>query len=143
MTRPATLREAAERIIAGVERGAAIAEFLDTFYVESSAAARLAMLQSEPPFTGDARTDALFGAVGQYLAKQFKLDHVPHWVADKRWVLAEPWFTTDSDSDAMREYLSVASPAEFRHYNIFTEPMPLRRARDPRGHYGDGAAPDA
>jgi hypothetical protein len=29
----------------------------------------------------------------------------------------------------MREYLSFASPAEFRSRNIFTEERPLRRAR--------------
>jgi hypothetical protein len=139
MTRPATLCEAAERIVHGQQRDKALAEFLDSFYVETSTAARLAMLQTEPPFTGDARTDALFGAVGEYLAKQFRLGHVPHWVADKRRVLDEPWFTAGSDSDAMREYLTVSTPAEFLHRNIFTEPMPLRRARDPRGRTGGAA----
>jgi hypothetical protein len=29
----------------------------------------------------------------------------------------------------MREYLTYASPAEFRSRNIFTEERPLRRAR--------------
>ena len=29
----------------------------------------------------------------------------------------------------MREYLTFASPAEFRSRNIFTEERPLRRAR--------------
>jgi hypothetical protein len=32
-------------------------------------------------------------------------------------------------SDAMREYLTFSSPAEFASRNIFTEERPLRRAR--------------
>ena len=50
---------------------------------------------------------------------------------DRDLLLAEPWFTTPMDSDAMREYLTVSSPAEFAHRNIFTESQPLRRARRP------------
>lgn len=131
MTRPATLSEAAERIAGGVPREIAVAEFLDTFYLAQSPGARFATLAAEPAISGDPQLDALLGAIGEYLAKQFKLPRVPAWVGDKRRVLAEPWFTTSSDSDAMREYLSVSSPAEFIHHNIFTEPMPLRRARRP------------
>ncbi len=131
MTRPATLCEAAERIARGGACDVAVAEFLDTFYAEPSADLRLAMLMAEPPFTGDARQDALFGAIGEYLAKQYRLPRVPPWVGDARRVLAEPWFTTTMDSDAMREYLTVSSPAEFAHRNIFTESQPLRRARRP------------
>ncbi len=131
MTRPATLSEAAERVARGVPREIALSEFLDTFYLEPSAEARYAMLAAEPAFSGDARLDALLGAIGEYLAKQFRLPRVPPWVGDKRRVLDLPWHTTDSDSDAMREYLTVSSPAEFVHHNIFTEAMPLRRARRP------------
>jgi hypothetical protein len=131
MTRPATLSEAAERIAAGVPREIAIGEFLDTFYTEPSPDARYAMLAPEPAISGEARLDALFGAVGEYLAKQFKLPRVPPWVGNAQRVLDMPWHTTDSDSDAMREYLTVCSPAEFVHHNIFTESMPLRRARRP------------
>jgi hypothetical protein len=129
MTRPATLFETAERIAAGSEPGAALAEFLDTFYAAPSDEARAATLRDEPPPTGQARQDALMAAVAEYLAKQHGLPSVPHWVADPARCLAEPWFTTDAGSDAMREYLSVRSPAEFIHHNIFTEPRPLRRAR--------------
>jgi hypothetical protein len=35
-------------------------------------------------------------------------------------------------TDAMREYLTFASPAEFASRNIFTEGRPLRRARGPQ-----------
>jgi hypothetical protein len=129
MTRPVTLCEAAERIAQGAPRDVALAEFLDNFYVEVSGEARLAMLAAEPPLSGDVRLDALFGAIGEYLAKQHRLVRVPPWVGHPCRVLAEPWFTGADDSDGMCEYLAVSSPAEFVHHNIFTESMPLRRAR--------------
>ena len=129
MTRPATLFETAERIAAGIDPGAALAEFVDTFYAATTIEARAAMLHDEPPPTGQARQDALLGAAAEYLARQHSLPSVPPWVSDPARCLAEPWFTTGADSDAMREYLSVSSPAEFIHHNIFTEPRPLRRAR--------------
>jgi len=81
--------------------------------------------------TQDDRLDALVGAIAEYLAKQRRLGRVPAWVCDPARRLAEPWFTTSSPSDAMREYLTFASPAEFASRNIFTEERPLRRARGP------------
>ncbi|MCK1514523.1 hypothetical protein IVB22_18500 [Bradyrhizobium sp. 190] len=45
--------------------------------------------------------------------------------------LDRPWFTAADPSDAMREYLTFSSPAEFASRNIFTEERPLRRARGP------------
>ena len=132
MTRPATLSETAERIAAGADPGAVLAEFLDSFYTAPTASARADALSAEPPPTGQARQDALLAAVAEYLAKQHGLPGVPHWVADASRCLAEPWFTAGADSDAMREYLAVRSPAEFIHHNIFTEPQPLRRASQRR-----------
>ncbi len=130
MTRPSTLAEAARRIVGGTSPAIAIPEFVDAFNYAASARERLNMLMDEPPFTGDARHDALFGAIGEYLAKQNRLGHVPAWVSGPGRILDEPWFTTSLDSPAMREYLVHSSPAEFIHHQIFTEAMPLRRASD-------------
>jgi hypothetical protein len=107
----------------------ALAEFLDSFYSAAQQADKMAMLEAEPRMSGDARLDALLGAIAEYLAKQHRLPHVPAWVGGADRVLAEPWFTSVDDSDGMREYLALMSPAEFIHHNIFTEPQPLRRAR--------------
>lgn len=128
MSRPATLFEAAERIANGANDGKTLAEFLDTFYTEPDAAARCEMLRNEPPPTGSARQDALMAAVAEYLATQYKLPAIPQWVTNPARCLPDPWFTTESDGPGMREYLSISSPAEFIHHNIFTEPRPLRRA---------------
>ena len=86
-------------------------------------------MRREPPLTGDARLDALAGAVAEYLARQYALPTIPAWAFEPVRYLERAWHTTPFDSDGMREYLTFASPAEFRSRNIFTEERPLRRAR--------------
>ena len=130
--RPNTLAEAHERLIAGEPREPTYAGFLDSFYAASDPLERYSCLADEPPFTGDARLDALAGAAAEYLAKLFRLPAVPPWTGDPRRYLEEPWFTAGAESPAMREYLTYASPAEFRSRNIFTEERPFRRARSAR-----------
>jgi hypothetical protein len=132
MTRPATLFSVAERVAAGAPVEIAVPEFLDTFYTNDSVPDRIAMLADEPPPTGSDRHDALLAAIAEYLSRQHKLGVEPGWASAPCRTLDRPWFTTSSDSDAMREYLVFSSPAEFRQRNIFTEAMPLRRARGPR-----------
>jgi hypothetical protein len=130
--RPNTLADAVEIIQAGSARDAVLAQFVDTFDLAKTDQDRYASIEREPKLTGDLRLDALVGAIAEYLAKQRRLGRVPHWAADPARRLTSPWFTTASPSDAMREYLTFASPAEFASRNIFTEERPLRRARGPR-----------
>ena len=127
--RPATLAETYERIIAGSDCEVALSEFLDTFYLAPTTERRIETLRREPPLTGDAHLDALAGAIAEYLARQYELPAVPEWAFESIRYLDRAWHTTSFDSDAMREYLTFASPAEFRSRNIFTEERPLRRAR--------------
>ena len=125
MSRPHTLGEAAARILAGTNPSIAICEFADTFYASAD---REPMLADEPPLTGDRRLDALLGGIAEYLGKRCELAGIPAWCSDGCRFLGEPWHTTASDGDGMREYLTHASPAEFASRNIFTEALPLRRA---------------
>jgi hypothetical protein len=127
--RPSTLAEAVERMQSQTADETALAEFVDAFLMASDDDARYAAIECEPARTGEPRIDALAGAVAEYLAKQCRLGRVPAWAAQPWRRLDEPWFTTSSPSAAMREYLSIASPAEFRSRNIFTDEQPLRRAR--------------
>jgi len=127
--RPNTLADAVERIQNGFARDVVLAEFVDTFDLARTDQDRYASIESTPKLTGDRRLDALVGAIAEYLAKQRRLGRVPHWVSDPARRLDSPWFTTESPSDSMREYLTFASPAEFASRNIFTEERPLRRAR--------------
>ena len=129
--RPNTLAEAVEIIQAGAAREAVLAEFVDTFDLARTDQDRYASIEQEPKLTGDDRLDALVGAIAEYLAKQRRLGRVPHWVCDPARRLDKPWFTATNPSDAMREYLTFSSPAEFASRNIFTEERPLRRARGP------------
>ena len=129
--RPATLAEAYRRIVAGEPREKIFPEFLDTFYLAANAELRLKTLVDEPPLTGDARFDALAGAVADYLARQYRLPRVPDWAFEPERFLDSPWHVAPFDDNGMCEYLTFASPAEFRSRNIFTEERPLRRARTP------------
>jgi hypothetical protein len=130
--RRSTLAEAVERTQAGTAQDVALAEFVDAFDLARTDEDRYAAIESEPKLTGDARLDALVGAIAEYLAKQRRLGRVPPWASGPARRLSSPWFTTSSQSPAMREYLTYASPGEFASRNIFTEERPLRRARGPR-----------
>ncbi len=127
--RPNTLADAVEDIVAGSAQDAVLAEFVDTFDLAKTDQDRYALIEREPKLTGETRLDALVGAIAEYLAKQRRLGRVPHWVCDPARRLPTPWFTATNPSDAMREYLTFSSPAEFASRNIFTEERPLRRAR--------------
>jgi hypothetical protein len=131
--RPNSLAEAVERIQEGASQDVALAEFVDTFDLASTAATRYATISEEPVLTNDKRLDALVGAIAEYLAKQHRLGRVPSWVSGPARYLDHPWHTCPFANDAMREYLTFASPGEFSSRNIFTEERPLRRARSPFG----------
>ena len=125
--RPATLSDAARRL-KQEKLEKVIPEFLDGFYISTNRDHRIAMFQEEPALTGNARIDALLGAIAEYLTKQFRLGFPPEWASGPARSLPDPWHTTDSTAPGMIEFLTFSSPAEFRHRNIFTEEVPLRRA---------------
>ena len=129
--RPNTLAEVVESIQTGSARDVVLAEFVDRFDLAKTDQERYSSIEREPNLTGDNRLDALIGAIAEYLAKQRRLGRVPHWVCDPARRLDRPWFTATDPSDAMREFLTFSSPAEFASRNIFTEERPLRRARGP------------
>ena len=135
--RPNKLADAVERIQIG---DATLAEFVDTFDLAPTTEARYASIAEEPALTNDRRLDALVGAIAEYLAKQHRLGRVPPWASGPARYLDRPWHTSsifidwtrEFLTDAMREYLTFASPAEFASLNIFTEERPLRRAHGPQ-----------
>ena len=127
--RPATLAEAIKRIVDGTPQEKALPEFLDTFYLAPTIEAQLATLADCPMSSGDAHLDAFVGGIAEYLARQYALAHVPEWAFEPNRYLERAWHVSPFADDAMREYLTFASPAEFRSRNVFTEERPLRRAR--------------
>jgi hypothetical protein len=99
-------------------------------------------IANEPQLTGDVRLDALAGAIADYLAGLYRLPEVPKWAFGPRRFLDSPWHVAPFVTDSMCEYLTFASPAEFRSRNIFTEERPLRRARGHLPFETARAAPD-
>ena len=132
--RPNTLAEAVDRIRSGTAQDIALAEFVDSFDLAATTAARYASLADEPLLSRDPKLDALVGAIAEYLAKQYRLGEVPGWASGPSRRLAQPWFTATGATAGMREYLTYSSPAEFASRNIFTEERPLRRARSELTH---------
>jgi hypothetical protein len=127
--RPATLAEAIKRIVDGTPQEKALPEFLDTFYLASTPERQLAAISDRPAHTRDRHLDAFVGAMAEYLARQYQLPAIPEWAFEPHRFLDHAWHVSQLDDPGMREYLTFASPAEFRSRNIFTEERPLRRAR--------------
>ena len=127
--RPITLAETIRRIVAGEPQEKVLPEFLDTFYALPNPAAKFASIADRPELSGDARLDAFVGGASEYLARQYNLERVPAWAFEPSRFLDRAWHVSPFDDDAMREYLTFVSPAEFSSRNIFTEERPLRRAR--------------
>ena len=132
MTSPVTLAEAWARIALGEPDDLMLAEFLDSFYLASTLEEKADSIRLEPPATGNPRLDALAGAVAEYLARQFLHDSAPAWAFQPCRYLEKPWHTAPAQAPALIEYLTWASPAEFKSRNIFTDEQPLRRARRPQ-----------
>lgn len=125
--RPFTLLEVSERVRRSANSVKEFSEFLDHFYDRNTKVEMFACLSDEPIALDDPRLNALYAASADYLAKRYRLTSTPKWVFDPKRYLDEPWFSTDEES--LREYLTFTSPAEFRTRNIYTEAVPLRRAR--------------
>ena len=129
--RPATLSEACLRYQDGQPWDVAMGDFLQQFYASLTAEARAAMLAEEPPRL-DSRHDALVGGIAEYLFKRWAPDHAPRWIGDRSRYLDRPWFPHARGDPALKDYLTFASPAEFKSRNVMVDDEPLRRANTPR-----------
>lgn len=127
---PRYLTEVARRRNEGEDFGPLVAEFLDTFYgalkADPDAASRC--IVDEPEHLGQAHEHALLGAIGEHLARRWKLP-IPGWTNDPSRFLAVPHFTTGLDG--FKAMMIAQSPLAYRRRLIFTEAEPLRRARMP------------
>ena len=127
MKRPDTLAEVVRRISGGAAFGPTLSEFLDEFYGHQER--RQAMIADEPTLLVDVREHATLGAVAEHLARRWGLA-VPAWTDDATRFLHEPYFTPPIEN--LKAMLLAQSPQAFRRRLIFTEAVPLRRARMPR-----------
>ena len=128
MQRPSTLIEVAAAARADADDfQSALAGFLDDFYMNVDR--RQAMIDVEPPFTSVRIYDAYLGAVGEHLARRWKLK-IPAWTRSERRRLRRPEFMTKIE--AFKPLLLAQSPLAFRKRMIFVEAEPLKRARMPK-----------
>lgn len=128
MNRPDTLAEVARRVSCGADFDPTLSEFLDEFYMNPER--RAAMIADEPLRLADPREHAMLGAIGEHLARRWKLAAVPAWTDHPSRFLHEPYFTTPIEN--LKAMLLAQSPLAFRRRMIFTEAEPLCRARMPR-----------
>lgn len=110
----------------------ALDEFMDEFYMaHGDPFAQQAMIDPEPPLTGDAFIDSYIAAVADHLARRWDLD-IPSWqdARPERMGFDDPVF--DPDFPRCHGIFLIESPYAFRRRNIFTNREPLQRARWPR-----------
>jgi len=130
LIRPGTLAQALRLVLDdGETLRFCLAGFLDEFYADRDSASRRARVVEAPALTGDARQDALFGAIGEHLCHRWNLSTPPEWTNDSARFLDRPWFM---GPERMKAFLLAESPSAFRRRFIFTEAEPLRRASMPR-----------
>jgi hypothetical protein len=130
LIRPGTLAEVQRLVrIEGEKLRFCLAGFLDAFYTDRDPASRYARIVDDPGLTGDARFDALMGAIGEHLSRRWLIGPPPPWTDDPARFLSRPWFM---GTERMKGFLLVESPMAYRRRFIFTEAEPLRRARMPR-----------
>ena len=114
----------------GEPQDATLAEFVDSFLLAPSTPGTLLASSKRSRHLGQCSVSMRWSArLRNTSPSNTGLAPFPPWTSIPRGVSIEPWFTTSSPVPPMREYLSFASPAEFRSRNIFTEERPLRRAR--------------
>jgi hypothetical protein len=106
-----------------------LAGFLDAFYADMNSGSRKLRVWNEPGLAGEARFDALVGAIGEHLCRRWELGAPPPWVWQDERFLRRPWFQGEEES---KGFYLAESPTAYRQRFIFTEFEPLRRARMPK-----------
>lgn len=129
--RPGTLAEVVSRAASGEQAlTVALHEFLDEFYLDNDQVSRARRIEDEPALLGHSETDAYIGAVGEHLARRWRLGEPPRWTDRKARFLTKPWFPPGTDQE--KSFLLAESPLAFRRRMLFVSAEPLRRARMPR-----------
>ena len=129
MSRPHTLAEVAQRRNAGEDFSLILREFLDEFYGALQQGVATACIVDEPARVADIREQALLGAIGEHLARRWKLS-IPQWTENPARFLRRSYFRTTGEG--FKALLLAESPIAFRRRLIFTEAEPLRQARMPK-----------
>lgn len=123
---PPTLAAVADGIAAAPdesERFRIMLEFVRTWREDEYAPdEREVLLAREPLPSGDARWDALLGALAEHFARAARLP-IPAWALGPQRFLDRPFFPIGHRS--VRTAALVASPAAFRRRGVFLDPESL------------------
>lgn len=119
---PDTLRQVADRALAGESWRVAVRDFLDGFML-AEPDVRQALVDEEPqPF--DEVGDAYLAALAEHLAYHHDLVR-PAWCVEPRRFLRRMWFA--SDAPGLRATAIQQSPAAFRRRGLFIGATTLQR----------------
>jgi hypothetical protein len=119
---PDSLRQVAERALAGEPWRVAVRDFLDGFAL-APPATRQSLIDDEPPAFDEAG-DAYLAALAEHLAFHHGLAR-PAWCVDPRRFLTRMWFA--SNARGLRATAIQQSPAAFRRRGLFIGSTTLRR----------------
>jgi hypothetical protein len=131
--RPHTLTQVIECEQRFGQFDAFLREFCDEFYIEQEAAERTAMLEAEPPLSGDEKRDAYLAAAAEHLARRYHLP-IPEWTNQPARFLHRAWFPCGLES--LKATLLRESPIAFRRRMIFVGSDPLYRPRRDKPTFG-------
>jgi len=119
---PDTLRDVAERALAGEPWRAAVRDFLDGYGLAASELRQA--LVAEEPAAFDEVGDAYLAALAEHLAFHDGLVR-PEWCVDPSRFLRRMWFA--SDAPGLRATGIQQSPAAFRRRGLFIGATTLQR----------------
>ena len=100
-----------------------VLEFVSRF-AATEPARRVALLLDEPAPVGDARWDALLGALAEHLAFHDAVDP-PQWCTGPNRFLDRPWYWIDLPS--VRRRAKLGAPTAFRRRNVWVDRSDLER----------------
>jgi hypothetical protein len=123
-----TLKQMAERVLAGRALEIELGDFLDAFYRRPTDEA----VREEPPLLPEGRrhgtvTNSFLAATAEHLCRRYDLP-IPSWAFDRRRYLDWPFFAMEAPS--FRATLLLESPMEFRSRNLFVTANALSRASE-------------
>jgi len=119
---PDTLRQVAERALAGEPWRLAARDFLDGFLGTEPELAQALLVELPPAF--DEVGDAYLAALAEHLAFHHGLVR-PAWSVDPRRFLGRMWFA--SEAPGLRATAIQQSPAAFRRRGLFIGATTLQR----------------
>ncbi|MEO0415179.1 MAG: hypothetical protein AAF226_09540 [Verrucomicrobiota bacterium] len=124
-SRPKTLAEVVQRVIAGSDWKLEVSDFLDEFY--SSPNSEAVEVKPEPladRVDNGKVKDAYVAAIAEHLCRGYDIKH-PKWLTSSTGRLDDPHFSYDSYEGRM--YLLAVSPPAFKGRNLFVPEDVLSR----------------